>query len=267
MARRLALHYVPRPSPVHRLDARTKLFAVLAVTCALLRPAGPVFAVATLGLSGVVMAARLPWNLLGRTVRGWLPFLVGIFVVQAFSPAGMGPADLSPAPSTASAVQEGLAFLGSFFPPDAVVRALLTVWRLLLMVLWAVVFTAVTRPRDLQDAVLWLLRPLPFLPARRIAVMAALSLRFFALLLDDLEEIRLARKARLGDRRRNPFHGLRTTVPALFRKALARTESTALALAARGYREDLPARVPPWPLNQATGVCLLAAFLAALHLF
>ncbi|MBC7357323.1 MAG: energy-coupling factor transporter transmembrane protein EcfT [Desulfacinum sp.] len=267
MARRLALHYVPRPSPVHRLDARTKLFAVLALTCALLRPAGPVFVAGTLGLSAVVMAARLPWNLLGRTVRGWLPFFGVIFVVQAFSPVVPTPESAASAPTTGSAVQEGLALLATWFPPEAAVQALATVWRLLLMVLWAVVFTAVTRPRDLQEAVLWLLRPLPFLPARRIAVMAALSLRFFALLLDDLEEIRLAQRARLADRRRNPFRRLRTTVPALFRKALGRTESTALALAARGYREDLPARVPPWPRKQAAGMCLLAAFLAALHLF
>ncbi|SMC17199.1 biotin transport system permease protein [Desulfacinum hydrothermale DSM 13146] len=266
MARGLALHYVPRPSGVHRLDARTKLFAVLALTMALFRPDGPVYAAVTLGLPVAVMASHLPWSLLVRTLRGWLPFLALIFMVQAFSPPDVsGNAFLSAAAAPSWAAR--LSFLAACFPREALIQAGVGTWRLLLMVLWAVVFTAVTPARDLQNAVLWLLRPIGFLPARRIAVMTALSLRFFALLLDDLEEVRLAQRARLAGRNRNPWRRLRTTIPALFRKALGRSEATALALAARGYREDLPVHIPPWPPKEAAGLCLLAALLAALHLF
>lgn len=267
MARRLALHYVPRSSIVHGLDARTKLFAVLLLSSALLRPSRLALAVVTLGLVTATAAARLPWALLWRTCRGWLPFLGLVFFVQAFSLENV---------ASKGAMDEALKSfdplgawraVSGFFPPREVFRALDTVWRLGLMVLWAVVFTAVTPPRDLQHAVLWLLRPLPFFPARRIAVMVALSLRFFAQLLDDLERIRLAERARSGDRPFRPFRRLRTFVSALFRKALAHSETTALAMAARDYREDIAVDISPWPARHGFALGLLAIGLAALHFF
>ncbi|ROR01859.1 energy-coupling factor transporter transmembrane component T family protein [Desulfosoma caldarium] len=267
MARRLALHYVPRSSFVHALDARTKLFAVLLLSSALLRPNRLALAVVTLGLVVATAAARLPWALLWRTYRGWLPFFLLVFLVQAFS--------LNHVPSKSAMYEIFKSFnplgawraVSSLFPHREVFRALDTVWRLGLMVSWAVVFTAVTPPRDLQHAVLWLLRPLPFFSSRRIAVMVALSLRFFAQLLDDAEHIRLAERARSGDRPFRPFRRLRTTLSALFRKALAHSETTALAMAARGYREDVAVDIPPWPTRHGAALGLWAIGLAALQLF
>lgn len=267
VARRLALHYVPRLSPVHRLDARTKLFAVLVLSCALLRANSLTLSTLSLALAATTAAARLPWSLLGRTFRGWLPWLALIFLVQAFSLPDV------PLKTATDEVFKSFApvriwpAVCAFFPPQEVFRALSTAWRLGLMVLWAVVFTAVTPPRGVQHAVLWLLRPLPFCPARRIAVMVALTFRFFTQLLDDLERIRLAEQARLGDRTFRPFRRLRTTVSALFRKAIIQSETTALALAARDYREDVPVDIPPWPVHHGLVLGLVAIGLAALHLF
>ncbi|MGQ9485392.1 MAG: energy-coupling factor transporter transmembrane component T family protein [Desulfosoma sp.] len=267
MARRLALHYVARSSPVHRLDARTKLFAVLVLSCALLRSNSLALSTLTLALATTTAAARLPWSLLGRTCRGWLPFLAMIFLVQSFSLPNV---PLQIARDEVFKSCDPLRIwraVSAFFPRQEVFRALATVWRLGLMVLWAVMFTAVTPPRDVQHAVLWLLRPLPFCPARRIAVMVALTLRFFTQLLDDLERIRVAEQARLGDKPFRPVRRLRTTVSALFRKAIIQSETTALALAARDYREDVSVDIPPWPVHHGLILSLVAIGLAALHFF
>ncbi len=260
MARRLALHYLPRSSPVHHLDARTKLLALFLFSTVVLHSSTFTLATITLGLALTTAAARLPWALLWRTLRSWLPFLGIIFLVQAFSPKGL---DRTVPLEDVLRSWDFLSvrnLISNIFPQDNVLRAIVNVFRLLLMVLWAVVFTAVTPPRDLQHAVLWILQPLPFLPARRIAVMVSLSLRFFSQLLDDLEHIRLAEKARLADGRFRPWRHLRTSVSALFRKAVGRTEATALALAARGYREDLIVEIPPWPKRHAFVLGLLTAF-------
>ncbi|MEJ5347490.1 MAG: energy-coupling factor transporter transmembrane protein EcfT [Desulfosoma sp.] len=259
MARRLALHYVPRSSPVHRLDARTKLLALFLFCTVLLRFSAFALLTITSALAITTAAARLPWALLWRTFRSWLPFLGVIFLVQAFSPRRLEQTiPLEEVLRSGDFLSLWYLIL-KFFPEDNVFQALISGFRLLLMVLWAVVFTAVTPPRDLQHALLWILQPLPFLPARRIAVMVSLSLRFFTQLLDDLEHIRLAEKARLGDGGFRPWRHVRTSVSALFRKALGRTEATALALAARGYREDLIVEIPPWPKKHGLVLGLFAA--------
>ncbi len=250
VAVRLALHYIPRSSAVHRWDARTKLFGIALVTGALLWAEPMVLAVVTGGLAALFAAARLPWRLPLRTIRAWGPFLVLLFSVQAVSWEAF--------PKLPQSFPEA-------FPPDSVAAAAVSLWRIALMILWAVFFTATTNTAAVQRAVLWVLRPVPFVPARRIAVMAGLSVHLFATLLDDLEEIRTACRARLGDRSKNPYRRMKIVILPLFRKALNRAESMALALAARGYRDDVPVEVPPWPRAEMLSCLMLLGLLAALH--
>lgn len=250
VAVRLALHYIPRSSAVHRWDARTKLFGIAAVTGALLCGKPVVFGVVTGGFTVLLAAARLPWHLPLRTIRAWAPFLILLFLVQATS---------------WESLQKLPKSLLEVFPPPSVTAAAVSLWRITLMILWAVFFTATTKTSEVQRAVLWVLRPFPFVPARRIAVMAGLSMRLFATLLDDLEEIRTACRARLADRSKNPYRRMKTVILPLFRKALDRAESTALALAARGYRDDVPVEVPPWPRAEMLSCLLLFGLLATLH--
>jgi len=250
MAVRLALHYIPRASAVHRWDARTKLFGMAIVTAALLCAEPILLAVVTGALAALYAAARLPWRLPLRTIRAWAPFLVLLFSVQAVSWEAL--------PKLPQNLLEA-------FPPDSVAAAAVSLWRLALMILWAVLFTATTNTAEVQKAVLWVLRPVPFVPARRVAVMAALSVHLFARLLDDLEEIRTACRARLGDRSKNPYRRMKIVILPLFRKALNRAESVALALAARGYRDDVPVEVPPWPRAEMLSCLMLFGLLAALH--
>lgn len=250
MAVRLALHYIPRSSKVHGWDARTKLFAVWAVTGVVLFSRPVILAVATGGLPVLWGAARLPWRLPLQTIRAWAPFLGFLFIVQAVSWESLA--------NTPKSVVD-------LVPMDCVAAAALSLWRIALMILWAVLFTATTKTAEVQRAVLWALHPVPFVPGRRIAVMAGLALHLFVTLLDDVEEIRTAQRARLGDRSKNPYRRLKTVILPLFRKALDRVETTALAMAARGYREDVPVDVAPWPRAEMLSCLAFCALLVALH--
>lgn len=249
MAVRLALHYIPRSSRIHRWDARTKLFGIVAVTGALFSSKLVIFVVATGGLAALWAKARLPWRLPLQTIRAWSPFLGFLLIVQAVAWE-----TLLNWPQTISQI----------IPADSLSRAAFSSWRIVLMILWAVLFTATTRTADVQRAVLWVLKPVPYVPARRIAVMVGLSLHLFATLLDDMEEIHRAQRARWGDRSKNPYRRLKTLVLPLFRKALVRVESTALALAARGYREDVPVDTAPWPRAEMLSCLFLCGLLAAI---
>jgi len=179
-------------------------------------------------LFGLLALSGLPLIRFLRESRTWAIFLLFLFLLQALFSPGSRPAALPWIPVTT----EGLR-LGS-----------LTCWRLGLILGYAVLFTAVTRPRELQDTIIWLLRPVPFLPERRIGLMVSLAVRFFSIILDQSEEVRLATKARLGDQRRNPFRKSKFLVLPVLRRSLFRAEDVTLALAARGYRDDLPLRLP-----------------------
>jgi biotin transport system permease protein len=243
MAQRLTLHYFPGESLLHRWDARCKFSGLLLVTATLLqtRMAWLLFD------SGVFLSllaiSRLPVRHFFRDFRTWAIFLFVLFLFQAFFSEG-SPLSIVPwIPVSREGVQLGA----------------LTCWRLGLMLGYAVLFTAVTRPRELQDAVIWLLRPVPFIPERRVGLMVSLTLRFFSTILDQAEEVRLAHRTRLGEQNKNPFRRAKYLALPIFRRSLLRAEDTTLALVARGYRDDIPLRLPRMNLLHLIPV---AAFLA-----
>jgi biotin transport system permease protein len=135
--------------------------------------------------------------------------------------------------------------------------AALACWRLGLILGYSVLFTFVTRPREVQEAVVWYLKPFPFFPARRLALMISLTLRFLPLILDQAEEVRAASRARLGDRRKNPLPRMKYFILPVFRRSLLRADELAVGLAARGYREDLSADLPGISGNHAGFLVLL----------
>ena len=232
MAQRIVLHYFPENSLLHRWDARCKILALFLMALSLL-PAGAAWLLwDTLILAGLIFLSRLPRRRFLGELRVWGFFLLVIFLFQAlFTPGSPWPG-LSWLPMT----REGIA-LGGF-----------ACWRLGLILGYGVLFTAITRPREVQDALFWFLKPFRFLPARRIGLMVSLTLRFFSIILDQTEEVRLAHKARLGDQCRNPLRKARFLALPLLRRSLARAEDVTLALAARGYREDIPVRLGRLPL-------------------
>jgi energy-coupling factor transporter transmembrane protein EcfT len=176
----------------------------------------------------LLILSRLPARQFLRDFRTWMIFLFILFLFQAFFTPD---ARLSSIPWLPLS-KDGL-HLGGF-----------TCWRLGLILSYGVLFSAVTRPRELRDAMIWFLKPIPFLPERRIGLMVSLTLRFFSLILDQFEEVHLAYKARLGDRNRNPVRKIKFLTLPLLSRSFSQAEEMTLALTARGYREDIPLHLP-----------------------
>jgi energy-coupling factor transporter transmembrane protein EcfT len=192
-------------------------------------------------LMGLFILSRLPLKRFLQDFRNWVIFLVILFLFQVFFTSGTRLPGFSWLPIS----REGLLLGG------------LACWRLGLVLVYAILFTAVTRPRELQDALIWFLRPVPFFPERRIGLMVSLTLQFFSLILDQAEEVRLAHKARLGDRNSNPLRKAKFLVLPLLRRSFSRAEEVTLALAARGYRDDIPVTLSKMPLSHLIPVIIL----------
>lgn len=251
MAQRIALHYFPGNSPLHRWDARCKFFGLLTITATLLQSKIPWLIVDSGILFGVLILSQLPLRQFLRDVRTWAIFLLILFLFQAFFAPGPR---LSAFPWLPVSI-DGLR-LGS-----------LTCWRIGLILGYAILFTAVTRPRELRDTLIWLLKPIPFLPERRIGLMVSLTLRFFSLILDQAEEVRLAHKARLGDENKNPFRKAKFLALPLLRRSFSRAEDVTIALAARGFRDDLPLQLPKMPFPHLIPLLAFIGFLMIIGWF
>jgi biotin transport system permease protein len=248
---RIALHYFPGDSSLHRWDARCKFFGLLMITATLLQSRISWLVYDSALLMGLLILSRLPLRQFFRDFWIWAIFLFGLFLFQAFFTPGPRISAFPWLPVS----QDGFR-LGS-----------LTCWRLGLILGFSILFTAMTRPRELQDALIWLLRPIPFLPERRIGLMVSLTLRFFSIILDQADEVRLAHKARLGDRSKNPFRRAKFLALPLLRHSFSRAEEVTLALVARGYRDDLPLQIPKLPISHLIPLFLLLVSLVVIWLF
>jgi biotin transport system permease protein len=248
---RIALHYFPGNSLLHRWDARCKFFGLLMITVTLSQSKIIWLVFDSILLMGLLAFSRLPLRQFFRDLWVWVIFLFILFLFQAFLTPG---SRLSAYPRLPVSL-EGI-YLGGF-----------TCWRLGLILGYAVLFTALTRPREIQDTLIWLLKPIPFLPGRRIGLMVSLTIRFFSIILDEAEEIRLAHKARLGDQNKNPFRRARFLALPLLRRSFFRAEDVTLALAARGYRDDLIPRLPKLPSFHLIPLIIFFGFFVVTGLF
>lgn len=246
MAERIVLHYVPGDSLLHRWDARCKFLGLLVATLTLLEIRTIWFLFNSLLLPCLLLLTKLPIRRYFMELRIWLVLLGILFSIYALFTPGARFSYLPWLPVSSGGIYQGA----------------LLCWRLALVLSYAVLFTAVTKPKQLRDTVLWLLKPLSFLPRRRIGLMVSLTLRFLSLLLDEAEEVRTANKARLGDLRFSPLHRLRSFALPAIRRSFYYVEEISLALAARGYRDDIAPEVPRLPLLHVVPVLLfLFAFL------
>jgi len=229
-----ALQYRPGRSPLHMLDARTKILAAALVIAGVLaapHPRGYLVPIAFLVLAsaaGRVGPAQL-WRVFGPLL---ILFLVGSVFTAIIIPGkvafGIGPIHVT---------QPGL---------DLVTRAVVQA----LVILYASsLVTITTAPSALGNGLLWYLRPLRRLrvPVDDITVMVSLGLAFLPLLQQELQRIMLAQKVRGADFRRGSLEqralNALALLPTLLTGNLRRAEELAVAMEARGYVPGAPRTV------------------------
>ncbi|MCQ4085474.1 energy-coupling factor transporter transmembrane protein EcfT [Saccharibacillus sp. JS10] len=202
--------FLERKSSLHILDPRTKLIGfLLFMIVVMLLDTKSGYIAATLFVFIVLQLSRIPLTLYIRGLMPLLPVVLLTLLYHLLWGQGIG---------------EGIRIF----------------WRILLMVLPASALTATTRPLQMAQGIETLLKPLSKLrvPVEQFALMIVIAIRFIPTILEDIQRIRLARKARGFQSKRNllspMIEFIQILVPLLI-STVRRADQLTLAIEARAY--------------------------------
>lgn len=219
--------YYPAQSFVHRLDPRVKLLSLIAFIVLLF--VGNNFyslAACAIIIIAAIIAARVPFGRVLRSVKGILVILVFTAVLNLFFHGGE---HLLCEWWIIRIYREGVIFTVFF------------VLRLFFLVMVSSVLTLTTTPVSLTDGIESLLKPLAFVkfPVHELALIMSIALRFIPTLIDETNRIISAQKARGADfDSGNIFKRIKAIIPVLIPlliSAFRRADELGDAMDARCY--------------------------------
>ncbi|MFC1716400.1 energy-coupling factor transporter transmembrane component T family protein [Candidatus Poribacteria bacterium] len=235
--------YYHRDSPVHRLDPRTKLLAlvILIVSIFLVRANWGFLIIASF-VTGAIFLAHLPLRLVLRGLRPMIWLLVSIMLLH-------------------------ILFTGDGFRPTwpGVYNGLRVGCRFLLIVAGATVLTLTTMPLRLADGMARILRPLRKigLPVHQLPIMMVVVLHFIPMLFAEAEKLMLAQKARGAQvYGRNVFKKLRAVMPILvplLRVSFQQADELAMGMESRCYHGGVRTHLHELVFGKADRVALAVA--------
>lgn len=218
--------YYPAKSPVHLLDPRTKLAAVLLFIVLLFLIQNSLtylFCLATLLI--LYQISRVPYRYLLRGMQGFLLLLLFTFIFRAF----FTPGDPIWSWGLLKLTQEGMD------------KAVQLVSRISLMILSASLLSYTTTPRHLANGMEQSLSGLKRFgfPLDDIALTVTVAFRFIPVLNDEIGILMDAQAARGVDFQHSGWLGKLRHIPSLvipiFVSVLRRSADLATAMEARGY--------------------------------
>ncbi len=223
---RLGQHYAIA-SPVHRLDARSKILCVLAllVGAFITRSAAGVLVLIFFALLAIYLAKLPPRQVLAG-LRSVFVLLIITALAQLFFSPGRELWEWGPLSITNTGVENGVVFS----------------LRLALAVILLVLLTMTTGAVELLAGIEYLLKPLGRLgfPVRETAMVLVTAFRFLPVMLGRAGEIARAQEARGADfSSGNPWRRARSLLPLfipLFNGCFRDADELGAAMAARAYR-------------------------------
>lgn len=222
MAELTSFSYIAGHSLLHRIDARFKIISIIFLSIVSLNIYFRGLGLLSVLLLGVIFYARLPLASGFKELRYFLILLLLIFVTRVLSTDGTPVINLKYFTISMQGITNGI----------------LVCWRLALIVILGFAFISTTPPSAIKAAVQWFLKPVPFIPEKKVAVMMGLILRFVPVILDQARETAEAQKARGVENRKNPVYRLIKLSFPILRRTFERADNLVLAMEARCFIEN-----------------------------
>ncbi|OQY11324.1 MAG: hypothetical protein B6I31_05105 [Desulfobacteraceae bacterium 4572_19] len=118
---------------------------------------------------------------------------------------------------------------------EGVISGAFFCWRLSLVILVGLLFTATTKVSQIKSGIQWFFTLIPFIPEKRIALMISLLMGFIPVILNKIYETNQAQRARCIENRKNPvYRYTKLLIPTLHR-TFESADKLVLAMEARCY--------------------------------
>ena len=128
--------------------------------------------------------------------------------------------------------------LFNYLSSGSILLAVLRAFRFFIILWMALLFTFTTDPMNVSAGMYRLVKPLPFIRARRFSTIIGLSLTILPLILDQILEIKEAMLSRCGMDRWTPFRNLTRLGLPLLNGILGKAENLSDAMESRLFTED-----------------------------
>ena len=209
-------------SLLHRLDVRFKIFFLIFISLISLRGGFLGLSILTGLITVLVIHSRLPVRSACREFRIFLLFLLLILIVRMLTTPG-------------SVLVEWQFLTVS---RSGLISGIRVCWRLFIIVLLGFLFVYSTRSSDIKAAAEWYLKPFGFIPAKQVAMMMGLIVRFIPVILNQAKETAAAQRARCMENRKNPYYRLKWLGLPLIRRTFEQADRLIVAMEARCYSEN-----------------------------
>jgi len=224
--------YIALDSPIHKLDPRAKIMALIIMLVAIFFPAGWMgYAIIFCVVTGVILTAKLSFKYVWMSMKPMLFMMIILLIVNSF------------------AIHDGVELFGIGrwgLYSEAVNQTAYIAVRLLLMVMITTCLTATTKPLDMTLGIEDLLKPFEVFhcPSHEIAMLISIALRFIPDLIDETQRIMKAQESRGVDMKegtlKEKIMAILSLIVPLFVSAFQRAEDLANAMEARGYMPGEP---------------------------
>ena len=224
--------YIPMDSPIHKMDPRAKIGAMLLMLVAIFFPAGWIgYVVLFAACTVLILSAKLSFRYVWKSLKPMLVMMCFLLIINIL------------------VVKTGtvLFSIGSFAVySDAVLQTAYIVVRLLLMIMVTTTLTATTKPLDMTLGIEDLLQPFGKIgvPYHEIAMLISIALRLIPDLIDETNRILKAQESRGVDMQegklKEKIMAILSLIVPLFVSAFQRAEDLANAMEARGYAPGEP---------------------------
>ncbi len=179
--------YYPGDSPIHKLDARTKIICALIYLVSLfLVKSFTAFVLCIIFLAAVIIISKIPFKYISKGLKPIIFLIIFTMVINLLFV------------TTGDVLVQ---FWKIKITKDGIYRAAFMGLRLILLIFGSSLLTLTTKPIELTDGLEKLLSPLAKigLPAHELAMMMTIALRFIPTLLDETDKIMKAQTARGAD--------------------------------------------------------------------
>lgn len=218
--------YYPGKSPIHGLDARTKIIATLLFIVELFVVNNFWgFLIAAAGMFTVIGISKVPLKFIFRGLTAVFLIILFTFVINLFMVDGR-------------VLWHWWIFTITY---EGLSRAFFMAVRLVLLIIGSSILTLCTKPIELTDGLEKLLKPLSRIgvPSHEIALMMTIALRFIPTLMEETDKIIKAQEARGADfESGNIIQRAKSLIPILiplFISSFRIAQDLAMAMEARCY--------------------------------